>query len=454
MISRQFIVSRKMAYGCLIGMCLLEPCFAGTQSGSGANAAAESGTSASYKAELLRISPKRTVLTVDFRGGASVAPGATVKVTFSNGAIQGKVRKIVPSGRSILRLKSALPTGVEIGSVDIEVMDAGPESERVNVAAASSAGSWRDESILTGSSGSGFSGSAEFALAPLSGKTNVSGGSANEKLDFGESSLETGLDARAEYAAGAFGGGVNLNYLISSANSKSSVNTTSTASKDSDSIEEKLSGYRLVPSASFKTAAFAAALGLDLRRFTNERSVKIAGVEAPSEPVKSSESGILLEFAAPMAGMKFGFTTLLAGKGTLKETGQEDVERRRMGFGINWEYGLAGLTHRLGFDLDKFTDKYSSADLVNTSMGLDWQTQVVMWSLNLVPRVAYDWSKIDFGARKGRESELAFGSRILFGAPYASFEIKYKSREQSAYATSPEYKTSLFGAGLAAGTTF
>lgn len=415
----------------------------------------EADSGSSVEADLQRISPKRTVLTVDFGGGARVGPGGKVIVTAGGKSINGTVRKITPRGRSIIRLKSALPNSVETGTVSIRVVDPGDASGMVTIAGPSGGGGkWHDRGFLSGYSKAGFSGLAEVGIAPMSGTTKVTGGTANEKVNFGESAMDVGLDGRARYSMGAFGGGLHFIYMSGSSEGKASVNTASTGSKDSDSIKEKSSAYQVAPNIAYNGGAFAVGLGLQMGKSTVDRTVKIASVEGPGEPVTISENAALVELRASIGSVKFGVNALVAGKGKLTEKNQKDVDRMRSGFGAHVLAAAGGLTHRVGFDYAKVTDKYTSSNLTNTSMGIDLQTQATMSSLSLTPRLAYDWSNVDFGSRKGKESNLAIGSRVSFGSPYAGFELRYKNREQDAYGSAPSYKTSLLGAGIAGGMTF
>lgn len=455
MIVNRLCQAHRLALGCFLfagvsGVSLVVPL--GTTV-LAAEAQTESGTS--VEADLQRISPKRTVLTVDFRGGTKVGPGGEVLVSAGGASINGTVRKVTAKGHSIIRLKSALPDSVETGNISIKIVDPGDASELVTVSGPSAGGGiWYDRGFLSGYNKAGFSGLAELGLAPMSGTTKVTGGAANEKVKFAESSMELGFDGRARYSLGAFGGGLHVNYMNANAEGKASVNTTSTGTKDSDSIKEKSSGYQVTPNVVYNGGAVAVGLGMQMGKSTVDRVVKIASVEDPSEPVTVSENAALAELSASVGSLKFGVNGLVGGKGKIKEKNQKDVDRMRSGFGIHVLAGAAGLIHRIGFDYGKVTDKYTSANLTKTTMCIDWQAQASMSSMSLTPRFAYDWIKVDFGSRKGKESNLTLGSRVSFGAPYAGLEFRYKNREQDAYGSAPSYKTSLYGAGIAGGMTF
>lgn len=413
-------------------------------------------SAASMEANLRQISPKRTVVTVDFSGGTRVSPGSKVTVIAGDSSYNGTVKKISSKGRGIIRLTAALPEAVETGTIAIKVNDVGSESDIVTVARGQGAGPFEDPGVLSGYDKAGFSGLAEVVITPMSGTTKVQGGSANEKVDFSSSSRDIGLDARARFLMGSFGGGLNLNAMNFSSENKASINTASTGTKDSDSISEKSSGYKATPNFAFvgNDGAYAIGLGWELTRLTGERIVKIASVEGPHKPVKTSENGLVVELSGAVASMKVGVNALLAGKGKLTEEGQKDIDRKRNGFGLSLIADAAGLKHRFAFDYVKFTDKYSSGNLESSKMGLDWQTQLSMASMNLVPRVAYDWENISFNNRKGKEMNLTVGSKVMFGAPMVGLELKSKNRTEDAVDSSPSYKTTMFGVAISGGILF
>jgi hypothetical protein len=417
--------------------------------------AAEATAEDGIDAEVLRISPKRTVLTVDFGDGTRVGPGGKLIVTADGVKINGTVRKVTAKGRSIIRLRSALPKSIEKGAISIKVIDPGDTSGVVEVEVnPAKSGQWFDSGFLSGYRSSGFSGLVEVGVAPLSGTSKVTGGAANEQVTFKESAMEIGFDGRARYSNGGFGGGLHFNYVSGSREATASINTISTATKDSDSIKEKTSGYQVVPNLVFSARTFGVGIGWEMRKITNERNVIIASVEGPSEPVTTSEKAARLEVYAGIGSAQLGLNALVAGTGKITEKSQKDVDRRRTGFGAKVITATGKMTHRIGFDYGTVTDKYSSSDLTTTSMGIDFQTQLRMSSISLTPRFAYEWSAVDFGPKKGRDSNLIIGSRLSFGDPYAGLELKFKNREQDAYGSAPSYKSTLYGAAMAVGMTF
>lgn len=407
-------------------------------------------------AELQRISPKRTLLTIDFRDRATISTGTKVTVTAGETSLKGAVKKISSKGRAIVKLQTALPKSVETGSVLVSINEIGSSNEMVKIEGDEKSNLFRDPGFLVGYTSTGFSGLAEISLMPQTGKLKVTGGSANEKVDFAATRRDAEVDARGRYRIGPFGAGVQLNYLNNTFEAKASIDTVSTGTKDSDSINEKSSGYRATPNIVFVTESgiFAAGLGWRVGSLTSERPVKIAGIAAPHNPVKTSESGLALELSTKISSLKVGISALLSGKGKIKESEKADIERKFSSYGINFQTNLAGIDHRFAFDQSKIDDKYSLGNLTNSKMGLDWQTQIGLNSLSLVPRFAIDWGNVSYNDRKGKSMNLAMGSRVSFGGPFAGIEFRYGTESENATGNKPSQKTTMYGAAISGGITF
>jgi len=417
---------------------------------------AKSTSSETASAVVTRISPKRTVIIVDFSRGSSIAVGAKVNVKVSGNEIRGTVKKINPKGRAIIRLSKALSESVELGSIQLSVVDRGPEDKQVQIVGTGVGSFWTGASYLEGYEAQGVSGNVGANLEFSSGSTKVSGGPAGEKANFGVGDRAYGVNGGARYLRGSFGGGLNVGYKSSSSESKSSIETSATQTKDSDSIIENSSGFEMLPHGVFvnQNRGFSVGLGWHYSSGKSERKVKIDDVESPNSPVTITENSLVLEGKVPLAAMKLGLIIEVAGQGKIKEKDLADVKRSRSGLRLNLWTGVGGMDQRVGFGYEVVKDKYSSSELARSLTTLDWESMINLYSMNLVPRIAYERTGVSFGSQEGSENALLIGSKITFGQPFVGASFVYRNRDQASSSRSPSYKTSLMGLALAGGTTF
>jgi hypothetical protein len=430
---------------------------AGSASKSGVEiGSAKTLSSEGASAVVTRISPKRTVIIVDFSRGASIAVGAKVNVKAAGDEIRGTVKKINPKGRAIIRLTKALSESVELGSIELAVVDRGPEDKQVQIVGSGVTGFWTGAGYLEGYDAQGVSGKVDANLEFASGSTKVSGGPAAEKVNFGVGNTAYGVTGGARYLRGSFGGGLNVGYKSSASESKSSIETAATQTKDSDSIIENSSGFEMLPHGVFvnQDRGFSVGLGWRYSSGKTERKVKIDDVESPNSPVNITENSLVLEGKVPLAAMKLGLIVELAGQGKIKEKDLADVKRNRSGLRLNLWAAVGGMDQRVGFGYEVVKDKYSSSELARSLTTLDWESMINLYSMNLVPRIAYERTGVSFGSQEGTENALLVGSKITFGQPFVGASFVYRDRDQASSSRSPSYKTSLMGLALAGGTTF
>lgn len=111
--------------------------------------------------------------------------GAKVSVKVSGGEIRGKVKKINTNGRSIIRLSNALGESVELGSIQVAVINRGPEDKLVQVLGSGGGSYWTGSGYLVGYEAKEASGKVDANLEFSSGIIKLSGWPAYEHAKFG-----------------------------------------------------------------------------------------------------------------------------------------------------------------------------------------------------------------------------------------------------------------------------
>ncbi len=409
---------------------------------------------AEYGATIRRVSPKRTVLFLELDDGVTLRSGARIAMKIGDKTINGAFRKVSSKGSAIIRTAAPIPE-TTANALTFTILEQGSEGEDVKVSSTSGATLWQSDLMLDDLNREGLNGLGQLSLGMTNGTLKSSGGSAKESATFELSEREMGLNARVGYLQGAFGGGLQVDYLNGTSQAKADITTSSSGTKDSDSISEKTKSFSMLPYVAFKSSGgLGVALGYNIENKENDRSVKIAGVEGEHSPVVTKENGPRLEVSGSTDAVKASVYVQMVLGGKITEKSKKDVDHKKSAFGAAVVTKVAGLPSRIVLDYASSADKYSSGSLTTKVTNFDWQSELGMSALKLLPRFAYEMQRVSFGCRSGKMGLLTLGARTILGdrnAPYAGLEFNFKSSEETGGSTSPTYKTSAMGIGVQAG---
>lgn len=408
--------------------------------------------------EVVRVSPKRTAVLMDVVDGGGLRQGALVSVWFENDfKSKGVVRKLSSSGRALVRIAQAAPAEVAKGDPALmTIVENGNEGEAL--ANRSGKPLLKESSLISIHRADGVASSVELSVGALGGSTKVSGGSANEDVDFAFTSREIGFAGQAGYTAGSISGGFGLNYRNGTDGATADVNTDSTGTKDKDAIDTTSSGYTATPYVAYRMPVAGMSLGLgvgfQIGQDESERTVKLADVHGPHNPVTTTENGVRLELVAKATGYEAGINMAPSLTGKTKEDNSLDVDHKASSFSGFYASNYSGTPYRAEVSFGSGSDKYTSADLKSSSVGFAGQVEMPFAGYRMAPGVGYTMSNRELGDLKASAWELTAGSRVALSgayAPYAGLSFKYKSQTEDASGTKPEYSTGAFGVSVSGG---
>lgn len=420
-------------------------------------ALAESAPGAALNASVRRISPKRTVVLLDLKEGGGLRQDAVVSFRAGEDAEgTGVVKKLTRGGRILVRLAKPLPANVEDGaSVAVTVVQNGTGGEVMASGSMGSAKSLMSESSISGlHTTDGTSAKAEVSVGSTMGALKISGGSANESVEMKHTAREYTFDSQAGYSTGSIGGGLVLKYQSAAASSKADISTTSTGSKDEDKIGSTSSGYAATPFLLGGTNSVTAALGFQVSRQVTERVVTIAGSEAPHDPVRMTENGVLLDVSRADASYVAGVSVSPGLAGKIKEDGQADVDHKAQTGSVYYAVKGGSMPYRVDLTLRSSSDGYTTGDLKSGAYGILLQTETTWDTWRLAPAVGMSMGSSSLGDQSGSFWKLRAGSRIELPGTMPSFagiDFDYGMETEKAAGTKPEYKTSTFAFGLSGG---
>lgn len=408
-----------------------------------------------YRAEVFKISPKRTLVIVDLERGIKVMTGAKVSLSSADGTIDASVRKVSKDGRAILKLKRPLPAALAVGDdVRISGIDTGNETDAISVVGGRT--NWKESTMLGLRQNSGMAAEASLEGDFLGGTAKSTGGRSQENAEFAVTERNYGIDLEASYLTSIIGGGFKFLYLSHSTTAKSEIKTAATATTDSDATSDTLSGYDAVPYIAYASGSglFKAGIGYQISNKQSERIVTIAGVDGEHSPIKISENGPTLEFVLGLSAVKLGLNILPRASGKLVEEGQQDVDRTASKLGAFVVTNVGSIPTRVGFQTEKKVDSYTNNDAVTSVTGFDFQSDIARTSLTFVPRLGYDMETATLGERSGKGSRLSIGSKVVFNSkwsPFVGVDFKYNMRKEDGSATRPANDSKMMGVGMSTG---
>lgn len=407
--------------------------------------------------EVRRISPKRTVVLLDMLDGGGLRQGAKVQIWFEGDKmIDGVVRKLSRKGRVIVRLASAAPDSVvESGPALVTIVENGTEGEGLTMSRGQRK-LWRESNLGGLHAKDGLAAIAGVSAETMRGALKVTGGPANEDVDFGYGANRFDFDGQAGYRAGAFGGGAALNFNSGSSSAEADIKTAATDTTDKDKINVSTIGFAATPYALYQAGSLSMSLGFQVGSSSTDRTVEIASVEGPGEPVTTTESGARVELGYNGSGFGAGLSVAPALSGKVKEDNQEDVDHEARQFAGFYAASWGDSPYRLDVSWASLKDGYLAGDLTGSTMGVTLQGLMSWGGYQMAPIAGYSMTSRELGELKGSAWDFRLGSRVGFGgsyAPYAGLELKYRSELEEASGTRPKYDTTAFGVTISGGTS-